>query len=337
MKIKIWLGIGISSFFIWLTLREVDFTALWLAIKKANHLYLIPTLIISMLQFYLRAIRWGYLMEPVKKIGHLNLFSATSIGYMANNILPARIGEFVKAYAIAKKEKVSFSSSFATIIIERLLDLFSLFIIMLAVIYLVTFPEGKEDMEGLIRKGASGIFLIFICMSLIIIFFKREKAFFKKVIFTLIKPISLKVANKANHFLDSFSEALSVLGKEKHLNMITLYSAVIWLMSAVPIYLILLSFGYDLPFSISFFILVLIGIAVSIPSAPGFIGTFHFACAKGLGLFNVPDEGAISIAIILHAINFFPITLIGFFFLWKDNLSISEAVSVEEKAEEATI
>lgn len=334
MKIKVWFGLAVSAFFIWLTLKEVNYSALWMALKKANHLYLIPTFIVLIAQFYLRAVRWGYLMEPLKKIGHLSLFSATSIGYMANNILPARIGEFVKAYAVAKKEKVSFSASFATIIIERLVDLFSLFIIMLSVIYMINFPENKT--ENLVRKAASGIFIIFTAMSLVIIFFKREKAFFKKVIFSLIKPISSKLANKADHFLDAFSEALSVLGKEKHLNMITLYSAIIWILSAVPIYLMLLSFGYKLPFSISFFILVLIGIAVSIPSAPGFIGTFHFACAKGLELFNVPGEEAISVAIILHAINFFPITLIGFFFLWKDNLSITEAVSAEDKAEEAT-
>ncbi|MDH3974098.1 MAG: flippase-like domain-containing protein [Deltaproteobacteria bacterium] len=336
MKIKVWLGIGISAFFIWLTLREVDFSVLRVAIKKANHLYLIPTVIVILFQFYLRAVRWGYLMEPVKNIRQLSLFSATSIGYMANNILPARIGELAKAYAIAKKEKVSFSSSFATIIIERLLDLFSLFIIMLAVMYIITFPEGKSETESLIKKGTIGVFIVFTMMTAVIIFFKREKAFFKKMIFTIIKPLSLKLADKANHFLDSFSDALSVLGKEKHLGMILIYSAVIWLLSALPIYLLLLSFGYNLPFSISFFILVLIGIAVSIPSAPGFIGTFHFACAKGLELFNVPGEEAISVAIILHAINFFPITLIGFFFLWKDNLSLTEAVSVEEKAEEAT-
>lgn len=335
MKIKVWIGIGISLFFIWLTLREVDFSALWVAIKKANHLYLIPTLIVMLIQFYLRSVRWGYLMEPIKNIGRTSLFSATSIGYMANNILPARIGEFVKAYAIARKEKISFSSSFSTIIIERLIDLFSLFIIMLVVMYIITFPEGKSETEELLRKGASGIFVLFICMSLVIIFFKREKAFFKKVVFNIIKPLSLKMADKANHFLDSFSDALSVLGREKHLNMIIIYSVIIWLLSAIPIYLLLLAFGYKFPFSISFFILVLIGIAVSIPSAPGFIGTFHFACAKGLELFNVPDEGAISVAIILHAINFFPITLIGLFFLWKDNLSLTEAVSVEDKAEEA--
>jgi len=335
LKFKIWIGIAISALFIWLTFREVDYSSLWSAMKKADYNYLLPVIIITMLQFYIRALRWGILLEPVKKIGQLSLFSATSIGYMANNILPARIGEFVKAYAIGKSEDVSMSSSFATIVIERILDLMAVLMLLFLVLFIVDFPAERSGLENTLRTGGMAAAPVFLLAIIFMHYFKKKSDLFKKMAINLLSPFSTHFAEKAGRFLDSFASGLAVMKRGHHLIKISLYSVIIWFIAALPIHLTLISFGYSPPFSISLFILVLIGIAVSIPSAPGFIGTFHYACSKGLELFNLPVEEALSISIILHAINFFPITLIGFFFLWRDNISLMDAEKLEEKAEEA--
>lgn len=329
------LGILISALFIWLTFREVDYSALWLATKKADYTYLVPIIMVTMLQFYLRAIRWGYLMEPVKKIGHLSLFSATSIGYMANNILPARIGEFVKAYAIGKSEDVSMSASFATIVIERVLDLMAVLMLLFLVLFLVDFPPERVLLEQNLRRGGMAAIPVFLLVVVFMHYFKKNSSPFKRIAIKFLSPVSTGFAEKIGHFLDSFASGLAVMKKGHHLIMISIYSALIWFLAALPIHLTLISFGHSPSFSISLFILVLIGIAVSIPSAPGFIGTFHYASAKGLELFDLPIEEALSISIVLHAINFFPITLIGFFFLWRGKISLMDAERLEEKGEEA--
>lgn len=330
MKLKLWLGILISVVFIWLAFRKIDYNELWIGLTKADYIYLLPAILINIVQIYLRALRWGYLIEPVKKMGSYNLFSATAIGFMANNILPARLGEFVKAYAIGKQENVSVSASFATIIVERILDLLTVFILMFLVFYAVDLPYESAKAEKMLKYGGGMLALIFLVMLILLFYFKNNKERFKNLANKVMKPISLRAANKMSKFLDAFASGLSVLQRGHHLIPIIFHSFIIWVLSAVPIYIILISFGYVLPFSVSLFILVVLSLAVAIPSAPGFIGTFHYACALGLGLFNVPEEEALSVAIILHAISFFPITLIGLYFLWRGKMTLREVESLEE-------
>lgn len=328
-----WLGVFISALFIWLAFRKINYHALWAAMKEADYLYLIPAVAINIFHFYLRSVRWGYLMEPVKRMNSYTLFSATTIGFMANNILPARIGEFVRAYAIGRRENVSISASFATIVVERILDTVTIFVFMLSVLYLVSLPPERAGVEQALRKGGGIVSILFILIMLLLLFFKNNKEFFIGLSERVIKPASLKVAKKFSDFLDSFASGLLVLGRGKHLLPIAFYSLAIWLLAAAPIHLILVSFGYLPPFSISVFILVILALAVAIPSAPGFIGTFHYACALGLELFGIPGEEALSVAIILHAINFFPVTIIGLFFLWRGKMSLAEAERLEGRME----
>ena len=333
MKIKVWIGIIISALFIWLAFRKIDFSQLVFTIKSANYIYLLPAIGVTFFQFFLRAVRWGYILEPVKKISTYSLFSSTMIGFMANNILPARIGEFVKAYSLGKKENLRFSASFATIVIERILDVFALLVVMLVVLSIITLPSDKAETEQLIRKGGALITFAFLGLLIFLYYFKQNKDFVTKIVFNAVKLLSLKLAEKIHDFLEAFASGLSVLQKGKHVLLTLLYSLLIWFISAIPVYFILLSFGYVLPFSIALFILLVIALAVAVPSAPGFIGTFHFACALGLELFNIPEEKALSVAIVIHAVNFFPVTLAGLLFLWKEKISLSDAEALEESSE----
>lgn len=330
MKLKIWIGVAISLFFIWLAFRKVDYAALGAVFSGVDYRYILPATAITLLQFFLRAARWGHILEPLKKVKIGSLFSATSIGFMGNNILPARIGEFLRSYAIARKENISISASFATIVVERILDVFTLVLFMLYLLYALSLPPEHAGIESIIRRaGAVSALLFFVALTMLF-YFKKHKDVFKKLLDKVIVPFSKSIAEKIAGLIDAFASGLSVLGVGRHLLPISLYSLCIWFLSVVPISLVLLSFGYSYPFSVSVFILVIIAIAVAIPSAPGYIGTFHYACAMALGLFNIPEEEALSVAITLHAINFFPITLVGLFYLWKNKLSLSAAEKLEE-------
>jgi uncharacterized protein (TIRG00374 family) len=119
---KFLLGILSSGLFLYLAFRNVDLILVFKVFKKVKYLNIILVVFLTILGFYLRAIRWYYLMKPLKSIKISSLFSATMIGFMTNNILPARLGEVFRAYIIGRKENIKKTASFATIIVERVFD-----------------------------------------------------------------------------------------------------------------------------------------------------------------------------------------------------------------------
>ncbi len=320
---------ALSALFLWLTFRRVDYGSLWTAMKGADYLYLLPAATVNLFQFYLRSLRWGYLMEPLKVIGTLSLFSATTIGFMANNILPARIGEVVRAYAVGRREDVSISASFATIVVERVFDTVTVFIFMFLALILVDFPPEMATFERTLHGIAGILFILLAVFLALLTLLKNNGELFRRVGEKLLSPISVTAAERLGPFIDSFASGLVSLRRGRHLYPVMLHSMAIWFLSALPIHLILVSFGYALPFSVSLFILVVLAVAVALPSAPGYIGTFHYACTVGLGLFDIGREDALSVAIVLHALNFFPVTIVGLVFLWRSNISLAEAERLE--------
>ena len=131
MRIKLLLGLIISGIFVYWAFKEIDYDVMLEAFKQANYWLLIPGIIFMFVSLWIRAIRWGYLMEPIKKVDRKTLFSSMMIGYYANNVFPLRLGEVLRAYAIGKAADVSRMASFATIFVERLIDIFSLLLLII--------------------------------------------------------------------------------------------------------------------------------------------------------------------------------------------------------------
>ncbi len=127
-KILFIAGILISIICSWLFARKIEWSQLSVALKDAEYVYIIPTIILIFVSYYFRAVRWSVLIAPIKRVSVLNLFSATMIGFMANSVLPARIGEIIKPVMVAKKEKIKVTASFATVVMERIFDLLSIIV-----------------------------------------------------------------------------------------------------------------------------------------------------------------------------------------------------------------
>ncbi|MFQ5686974.1 MAG: lysylphosphatidylglycerol synthase transmembrane domain-containing protein [Candidatus Scalindua sp.] len=128
-KILFIAGILISIICSWLFARKIEWSQLSVALKDAEYMYIIPTIILIFVGHYFRAVRWSALIAPIKRVSVLNLFSATMIGFMANSVLPARIGEIIRPVMVAKKEKVKVTASFATVVMERAFDVLSIIVI----------------------------------------------------------------------------------------------------------------------------------------------------------------------------------------------------------------
>src|SRR5574338_1513198 len=169
-KWQFWVGVLISVVFVWLSLRGLRLTDFWDAVKGANYWWLLPGIAVYFVGVWIRAWRWHYLLGPIKKIPTRTMFPITTIGYMGNNIYPARAGEVLRAVILKRKEGVAISASLATIIVERIFD----GVVMLGFVF-INLPElanlkGSSGFLGSIRElaligtavflAALGVFLL---------------------------------------------------------------------------------------------------------------------------------------------------------------------------------
>jgi len=328
VDIKFLIGIGVSFFFLVLLFRKIDVNQLGSVLKTLDYRYLAVAVIITLVSISSRAVRWHYLILPQKRARPRNLLAATIICYMANNLLPARLGEFARAIVLAEKEGLSASRVFASLVIDRLFDGFSVLVILVFTFFTVQLPPGMETLQQGLVTGGYVTLAIYLAIIVFLVLLKRSTVRTIHFIGLILKPFPKIVAEKAVTLLGSFISGIQSPSKPGELVMVLLSCIFIWGTAAWPIDLILKAFNIHLPFTASLFILVFLVFAVMVPASPGFIGTYHAACMYGLMAFAVPKEQALSVAIIVHAVAFFPVILFGFFFLWSEKISFSALQSV---------
>lgn len=330
MQKRLIIGLVISAIFIYLAFSKIDFVQMWQALKQANYLWLFPAVGFMFISLWLRAVRWGYFMEPIKPgIGFPKLFSAMMIGYYGNNVFPLRAGEVLRAYAIGKSAGVSRMASFATIFVERLIDVFSLLL-------LIGFSVFFHDYPAWIEKGSIAIFIGTVIVTVFMVALMLHTQGTLRLMNRLTRPFPEKVQQFVNNLLGSFLEGFAIFKKSEHYWKITWQSVVMWVLYAAVNYAVLEAFSLNeqLPIGASFVILVIVNISIMIPAAPGYVGTFHLAAQQGAMLFGISKSAALSFALILHIANFIPITLVGFIYFYREQLSLRQVVAAEERADE---
>jgi uncharacterized protein (TIRG00374 family) len=315
MNWKFWLGTSISVLFLYLAFYNVDLHLIYHSIQSTSIPLMITVGLLTVILYLIRALRWFHLLEPIKKIGLGSLFSSTVIGFAANCVLPARLGEFIRANYIGRIERISKSSSLGTIVVERLFDTFTILLIFAFVMLFMDSPKQWASAGRALRTGGLFLSLFFLGSTALLVTLKEKTNTFlagvEKALFFLPK----KPRHKLVTLLDGFSKGLIFVKGPSKLIAVTFYSFVLWGLSVVQIYVLGLSMGLSLPFMAPFFILVLLCFSVVLPSAPGYIGTFHVACQYGLIFYGFSRANALSMAIILHAAGFIPTVLLGLLLL----------------------
>ena len=332
-KILLIAGILVSIICSWLFARKIEWSSLGEAFREAKYIYIFPTVIILFFAHYIRAIRWEVLLSPIKRVSVLNLFSANMIGFMANNVLPARLGEVIRPIMIARKEKIKVSTSLATVAIERVFDILG--VIVIASLLFCFLPSDNETNSQAVilqlKKWSAIMAFLGICaittLFLLSLYPKRAGAVFEKLLFVFPHHLRDKLVN----MLHSFISGLQVFDHKTKLLWAGALSIVIWLLNAASIYVLCYSFDIGLSFAGSCFVAVCIALAVALPQAPGFICVFHIATQKSLDVFGIDLSSAQSFAILLWAINFVPITITGLLFLWREGISFGEMSHYDEE------
>ena len=330
IDLKFWLGIGVSLFFMVLLLDKIDFITLGAALRAADYRYILLAIFFTFANYFMRAVRWRYLLISEKSIPLSSLYPATIIGYMANNLLPARLGEFVRAYTLARQEQLETPAVFASLVIDRLFDGFSVLFLLLVALFTIQLPAGMEDAAIALRAGGAVMFIIYCGVALFLYLLKRQTVRTLSAVGYVLKPFPKRMTGALIPLLGSFIGGIRLSPKAKHFVTLVITSAVIWLFCLMSVHMTLRSFNINLPLSASVFILILLVFAVMVPASPGFIGTYHYACYKGLAVFNIPETTSVSVALVMHGTGFFPVIIAGLYYLWKNKLSLNELQGAEE-------
>jgi len=324
LKKRLIIGLIISLIFLYLAIRQIDFSLVKDAFAKADYLWGIPTAAAIIFTMWLRALRWRYLMLGMKSIRNSSLFSSVMIGFMANNILPARLGELVRAVSIAKKESISRSGSFATIMVERIFDSFMILFMMGLCLIIFPFPY-------LVRKAGYMAFIVNFLALIVLFALSRWPIKTKGIIQLVAHFLPHKIGSFTLRLMDRFVDGLGVFHSGKSVFMVSLYTIAIWIITALSNYFIFLALDLRPPLIATFVVLVIVALAVMLPASPGFIGTFQYGCMVALGLFGYPKEIAFPFSVILWACQYFPVTLLGLYYLRK------EAFSLKKVSEESVV
>ena len=308
---KLWAGLLISALFLFLAFRKVDMARTWIVIKSADFFPLSLVIVITFFQYVIRAWRWDILLEPIKKTGFLNRLSSVLIGFAANCIFPARLGEFIRANYLGHIEDIRGSSTFGTIVVERLFDGFTLLLVLLIGLMGTTFPGEWRSMSGSLRATGFSLFIFYILLIIFLMGFKYKARVFLNLLERVLFFIPHHLRSKIIDMIWNFSLGLVPLKNPQRWVQAIFYSFLLWFSSLYQITLVEQSIGLTLPFIATFIIMAMASFGVMIPSAPGFIGTFHLSVQYGFLFYGVGKEEALSGAILWHAAMIFPTILFG--------------------------
>jgi uncharacterized protein (TIRG00374 family) len=317
MKRRLLIGLVISSAFLVLALKDVEWHQLWQSLKLTRWRYLVPTILLTMLGHFFRAYRWRFMLIPVKPIGTMSLFSATSIGMAANNLLPARLGELVRAHVVGQTEGISRTASFATIVYERIVDVFSLLVLMWIMLLKISGPPW-------LRSAGAWILAVNVLLLLLIIALERYPRPIMQLIATLARPLPVHAQAVIDRWAAGFISGLTGVGRPSTFLPIAMTSALVWGCALMGIYYCLLALGIELPFLASVTLIVIVSLGSMIPSAPAYVGTMQYACIVALGLFNVSKSDALAFSLVYHATQFFPITALGLYYMARSHIRLGD-------------
>ncbi|NMC81032.1 MAG: flippase-like domain-containing protein [Chloroflexi bacterium] len=320
---QFWVGILISLFFLYLALRGLELAQVWQSIQQAQYLWLLPGIAVYFIGVWVRTWRWHYLLRPLKKISTTTMFPIVTIGYMGNNIYPARAGEVLRAAVLKQRQGVPISASLATIIVERIFD----GVVMLAFVFL-NLPElvrltgdsgtlGNITIQEITLFGAAaflGALLIFLLAAMFPAVTERLAT---RLIQRLV-PVAWR--ERVQGVTLRFLTGLESLRSPQEALMIFFTTVIIWLLETGKYWFVMHAF----PFQVSFFALMLmngiVNLTTTLPSAPGYVGTFDAPGIALLVAYGIPGEIAAGYTLVLHAALWFPITLLGAYYYLRQPL-----------------
>jgi uncharacterized protein (TIRG00374 family) len=328
-----------------LFLRNVDLWRVGADIVRARPGWLLMALAASFVNLAIRAYRWQYLLEPLGRPDFGPAMRATAVGFAANAVLPARAGEVIRPYFLARSQrrraggaavKMNTTGAFATIIVERLLDVLTVILLLAFYVFVFgrslarTHPSAFLGLEWAAATAAAtavaGLVVLFVMAGSP----ERLRLTVEKVTRLLPAAIATAVA----HLAEKFAQGLGVVRQPSRLAISLVLSVPLWLTIAAGVWAVAVAFGISVPFTGAFLIVALLALGVAVPT-PGAVGGFHAAFRYGATtFFDARDEAAVGAAIVAHLFSIGPSLLLGLVFAAQEGLSVAGIRHLAEEVEQ---
>jgi uncharacterized protein (TIRG00374 family) len=322
--LRIALSIGISAVFLGFAVRGVNWSEAFAAVREANYVWVVLMLPVTTWTLFIRAQRWRVFLQAVGVPPLRPLVSATNIGFLANMVLPLRIGEVVRPVLLSRRTGLPLSGVLASVLLERIFDMFTILFLFGVSASLVTVSDQVRQW-GWMLSGLA------VAVAALIVMIRVQERMFLRLARWVSEILPARVGGPAYGFAEGFVKALEMLDSPTAYVRAFGWSLYLWLAIATIYVLGFWAFHLDVPAVRGALVLTtLVAIAVSVPSAPGFIGSFQLGCVIGLRIFGVPESPALAFSIVLHLTQFIGIIGAGLYSLWSENISLREVEAVEQ-------
>ncbi len=316
---RLWIGLVSSLVLVIYVFYQTDPAKIWDSLRQAQYGWLIPALALYFFGVGVRAVRWHFLLRALKPIPNGVLFRAVVIGYMANDILPARMGELVRAYILGAQENVSKTATLVTIVVERVFDGLTMLTFIVAASFWLNFAD--ETVTARIRI-VGGLFVVAIVALAVLAGMPHRVERIADFFLRRIPAETLRA--RLTGLMHSILEGLGVLRSPADSFAVFALSVVAWLCETGMYVLIAWGFNLAQPFAVFLLAAAFANLVTIAPSTPGYVGVFDAPIVYTLTLFGVNQNLATSYTLVLHAALIVPVTLLGFFYLWRAGLSLGQ-------------
>lgn len=327
----IWIGVAVSVALLFLALRGLNLEEFGRALQQANFAWLIPGIAVYFIAVGFRAWRWSFLLRPLKRVSVTNLYPIVVIGYMGNNIYPARIGEVLRAYVLRRNEGIAMSSSIATVLIERIVD--GVVMVGFVLIGLRAAPNISAAATQIIAIAS----VAFAAATIVFFWFALAPQTTER----LVAAFTVRIAphrfrERALGIVRRFVQGAQSLRRPRDLVIIVAITIVVWLLETVKYWCVARAFDLSLPFEGLMLVNGLSNLFTIIPGAPGAVGTFDAGGILGMTALGVDRALATAYVLVLHVVLWLPVTLLGAFFMLREGLRWSDLRRAEEAKELAS-
>jgi glycosyltransferase 2 family protein len=328
-------GLVLSVALLWYAFRGIDAREILGELRAADPWLLALAGILVTVPFVFRAIRWGWLLRPLYPETRFRpRFASTCIGFMANNLLPARVGEFARAYSLTRLEPVRLSGSFGSLVLERMFDAIMVIGLLLVALAWPGFPDVSGRHFGRIAASLGALLALGFALLLFLVTRPERALRILEAVAAVILPprIRRRVVDAVHAFL---AGAAAIRDWRLVLHALA-WSAAVWLTAGLATLVAFRAFGIDAPFIAAVFLQSIIALAVSLPSAPGFFGIYQAAARVGLvDVWGVAASPAMAFAVGFHLAGYFPVTFMGLYYLWRLDFSWRDVEQSEDVVETA--
>ncbi len=324
-------GLAISAVLIYFALEKLNLQEVWRDLQGAHYEWIIPGVLVYFVAVWARTWRWHYLLRPIQRVPLRDLFPVVVIGYMGNNVYPFRAGEVIRAWVLKRNSGVSISASLATIIVERIFDGLVMLIFVFAALPFARVPPPYDQIVLWMTILFLGALAAFFALALRPEMTRRlyHRVFEK---FVPVESVRTRLVGLADRFMDG----LASLRSPADLGMTLVTSVVIWLTETTKYWFVMHAFNFQVSFFVLMLMTAVVNLATTLPSSPGYVGTFDTPGIAVLQAFGVDPNVAAAYTLVLHAALWLPITLLGVIYMirqgiqWGDFARASSEISTAE-------